>query len=233
MLTSPAGTTEQARELARELDVDLPPRDFVAADHMNFDALSAGQQHPNKHQLILVPRPAPSPKTRNYFSGGGGQDGLIAFRGAGHALGNRPLLFPILSASRSAYTFDAVEDAAYAEQPWAAGTQMHYVTGLQARNNARIVISGSADMLSNEFFDMEVQPVAAKTKAKTANRAFAREITQWAFKEIGVVKVVAVRHRLANATDAPANPHVYRIKNDIVRPSLPVGAVLVADIDRV
>jgi len=70
-------------------------------------------------------------------------------------------------------------------------------------------------MLSNEFFDMEVQPVAAKTKAKTANRAFAREITQWAFKEIGVVKVVAVRHRLANATDAPANPHVYRIKNDI------------------
>ena len=215
VLTSPAGTTEQARELARELDVDLPPRDFVAVDHMNFDALSARQQS-DKQQLILVPRSAPSPKIRNYFSGA--QDELIAFRGAGHALGNRPLLFPILPASRSAYTFDPVEDAAYAEQPWTAGTQMHYVTGLQARNNARIVISGSVEMLSNEFFDMEVQPAAAKTKTKTANRAFAREITQWAFKEIGVVKVLAVRHRLANATDAPVNPLVYRIKNDIVRP---------------
>ncbi|KAF8545490.1 Dolichyl-diphosphooligosaccharide--protein glycosyltransferase subunit WBP1 [Trichophaea hybrida] len=198
LLTSPSGTTEQARELAREIDIELPPRDFLAVDHFNFDTLSASE----KHDI-----------TKNYFSGNG-KDGVIAFRGAGHVLGNRPLLFPVLTASRMAYTYDTKEESTYVEEPWAVGTQMYYVTALQARNNARLTVSGSMDMFSDEFFDLEVKPTNGK-KTKTANQAFAKEITQWTFNEIGVVKVKAVRHYLTNETDAKINPSVYRIKNDI------------------
>ncbi|KAA8902588.1 Dolichyl-diphosphooligosaccharide--protein glycosyltransferase subunit WBP1 [Sphaerosporella brunnea] len=208
LLTSPFGTPEQARELARELDIDLPPRDFLAVDHFNYDTVSASE----KHDVILVQRPPPSKSAQNYFSGKEGD--VIAFRGTGHTLGNRPLLFPVLPAARTAYTYDTKEDFAYAEEPWSAGTQMHYVTAVQLRNNARVVVSGSAEMFSNEFFDMEVQAPNGQA-TKTANQEFAKEITQWAFQESGVVKVIAVRHYLSNQTDAPINPNVYRVKNDI------------------
>jgi oligosaccharyltransferase complex subunit beta len=214
LLTSPFGTTEQARELAREADIDLPPRDFLAVDHFNFDTLSESE----KHDLILVTRPALSKTTWNYFSGKGG-DEVIAFRGVGHILGNRPLLFPVLTASRTAYTYDSREESAYAEAPWTAGTQMHYVTAFQSRNNARFTVSGSTDMFSDEFFDLEVKSANGK-KTKTANQAFAKEITQWTFKEIGVVKVRAIRHYLTNETDAQINPNTYRVKNDVVCPNI-------------
>jgi oligosaccharyltransferase complex subunit beta len=210
LLTSRSETPEQARELARELDIDIPPRDYISVDHFNYDTLS----DPEKHDLILVTRPSRSTATQNYFSGKN-SDEVIAFRGVGHTLGNRPLLFPILKGSRTAYAYDTKEDFAYAEDPWTAGNQLHYVTAFQARNNARITVSGSTEMFSNEFFDLKVKAANGK-KTATANRAFAKEITQWTFKEVGVVKVVAIRHRLANETDAQINPQIYRIKNDIV-----------------
>jgi oligosaccharyltransferase complex subunit beta len=130
-------------------------------------------------------------------------------------LGNRPLLFPVLKASRTAYTYDTKEDEVFAEDAWTAGQQMYYLTALQARNDARLTISGSTDMFSDEFFGLEVEGPKGK-KTKTANRAFAKEITEWTFKETGVVEVKAVRHHLANETDAPMNPGMYRVKNDVV-----------------
>ncbi|CCX33821.1 Dolichyl-diphosphooligosaccharide--protein glycosyltransferase subunit WBP1 [Pyronema domesticum] len=208
VLTSPSGITEQARELARELEIDLPPRDFLAVDHFNYNTLSESE----KHDVILIPRPAKADNSQNYFSGKEGE--MIAFRGAGHMLGNRPLIFPVLSGSRTAYTYDTKEDFSYAEDPWVAGSQMHYVTALQARNNARITVSGSTDMFSDEFFAMEVQAPGSEKKIKTANREFAKEISGWTFQEIGVVKVAEVRHYLANTTEQ-VNPIVYRVKNDI------------------
>ncbi|KAI5793086.1 Dolichyl-diphosphooligosaccharide--protein glycosyltransferase subunit WBP1 [Geopyxis carbonaria] len=209
LLTSPSGTPEQARELARELDIELPPRDYSAVDHFNYDSISS----PEKHDIILVNRPAQSKGKQNYFSGKS-DDEVIAFRGAGHILGNRPLLFPILSGSRTAYTYDTKEDFAYAEDAWTTGTQMHYVTGMQARNNARFTVSGSTEMFSDEYFGMEVSKRNGK-KVITANRKFAKEITQWTFKETGVLKVVGIKHYLTNQTNAEINPSIYRVKNDV------------------
>jgi oligosaccharyltransferase complex subunit beta len=217
LLTSPSGTPEQARELARELDIDLPPRDFLAVDHFHHDVLSGSE----KHDVILVQRPALSKTAQNYFSGSSSNKDVIAFRGAGHTLGNRPLLFPVLPAERTAYTYDTKEDFAYAEDPWAAGAQMHYVSAMQLRNNARVVVSGSTEMFSDEFFDMEVAAPGGGEAKKTANQEFAKEITQWAFQETGVVRVIDVRHYLTNESNAEINPSVYRVKNDIVSCSSP------------
>lgn len=198
MLTSPSGTPEQARELARELDIELPPRDFLAVDHLNYHPVLGAE----KHDVLMVSRPARSAATQNYFSG----EGDVAFRGAGHTLGNRPLLFPVLRASRSAYTYDTKEDFSFAQDPWAAGNQMGLVSALQTRGNARVVVAGSADMFSDEFFAIE----------GAVNREFSRDLTQWVFQEVGVVQTVAVRHYLTNQTERVVNPNVYRVKNEIV-----------------
>lgn len=231
LLTSPSGTPEQARELARELDIDLPPRDFLAVDHSSYDVVSATES--GKHDVILIPRPGVSDSTQNYFAGssGEGEGEVIAFRGTGHGLGNRPLLFPVLSAGRAAYTYDTKEDFAYAEEPWTAGRQMQYVTAMQARNNARVVVAGSTEMFSDKFFDMMVKAPKAETEVHTANRKFAEQITSWVFMETGVVRVNAVRHYLTNTTDAQVNPNVYRVKNDIVRPPLPKTRALSSHTD--
>lgn len=210
VLASPSGTSEQTREFARELDINLPPRDHITADHFNYDTLSAS----DKHDLILVPLPASSSSVKNYFSNGG--NGLIAFRGVGHTLGNGPLLMPILSAARTSYAYDTKEDFAYAQDPWSAGTQMHLVSALQARNNARITIAGSVDMFSNEFFDLKVKKVGSGELQKTVNREFAKSLSEWTFMEKGVVKVIGIRNYLTNETGAEINPGMYRIKNDVV-----------------
>ena len=210
VLTSPSSIPEQIRELARELDIGLPPKDYIAVDHFNYDTVSKSE----KHDVILATRPAVSPAVYNYFSGK--QDDLIAFRGVGHTLGNAPLLVPILTAPRTAYAYDTKEDFAYAQDPWAAGTQMQLVSAMQARNNARITLVGSVDMFSNEFFDMKVQQPGSTESRKTANKEFCKDIAAWTFGEKGIVKVNAIRHYLSNEPNAPVNPNMYRIKNDVV-----------------
>jgi oligosaccharyltransferase complex subunit beta len=123
---------------------------------------------------------------------------------------------PILTAARTSYAYDTKEDFVYAQDPWSAGTQMHLVSALQARNNARVTIAGSVDMFSNEFFDLKVKKVGSEKPQKAVNRVFAKNLSEWTFMEKGVVKVVGVRHYLKNETDAEINPGMYRIKNDVV-----------------
>lgn len=77
-------------------------------------------------------------------------------------------------------------------------------------------MSGSAEIFSDEFFGMTVKAQGSDKKVKVANRAFAKEVTSWTFKEIGVTKVVGIRHYLTGETNAPINPSMYRIKNDVV-----------------
>src|SRR5437667_3382981 len=98
-------------------------------------------------------------------------------------LGNSPLVQPILKAPRTAYSYDQKESAAYADDDtvFAAGSQLALVVGVQARNNARITFVGGADMVGDASFTN-----------KTANRAFAKDISAWTFQETGVLKVQSV-----------------------------------------
>lgn len=211
ILTSPKGTPEQTREFARELDINLPPKDYLVVDHFSHDTLST-----EKHDMVIVKRPEVSTSTQNYFSpSSSSTEDIIAYRGVGHTLGNGPLLNPILTAGRTSYAYDTIDDAVYAEDPWSAGSQLHLVSALQARNNARITISGSAEIFSDVFYGLNVKPPGSTKKVKVANRAFGRDVTAWTFKETGVVKVVGIKHYLTNETDAQINPSLYRIKNDV------------------
>jgi oligosaccharyltransferase complex subunit beta len=203
--------------LLLELDIHLAPeRSSVVVDHFNYDALSA----PEKHDVLLVPRPdALRPDVKSFFKGSG-SDELIAFpHGVGQTLGNEsPLLAPILRAPRTAYSHDPKEETEGAEDPFAVGAQLALVSTVQARNSARFTVVGAAEMLQDTWFDAKVKSSSGAAKeVTTANRAFAKEVSGWTFNEIGVLKVGRIEHYLNEEPKTNVtNPKIYRIKNKVV-----------------
>lgn len=163
----------------------------------------------------------------NFFKGDGKGGESIAFpRAVGQVLGNSsPLLTPILRAPRTAYSYSAKDDADGIDELFASGQQLSLVTTMQARNSARFTVVGSAELFEDTWFDAQVKRsiglggvgTDAKT-VKTVNHAFAREVTGYTFKEIGVLKVQKIEHHLdeGDARSEISNPKIYRVKNDIV-----------------
>jgi oligosaccharyltransferase complex subunit beta len=209
--------------LLLELDIHLPTdRNSLVVDHFNYDTVSSA----DAHDVILTPRPdALRPDIKNFFQGEASD--VIAFpRAVGQTLGNNsPLLAPILRAPRTAYSYNPKDEAEGVEDPFAVGAQLSLVTSIQARNSARLTVLGSAELLEDAWFDAKVKRSvgvdganANAKQVKTANQAFAKEVTGWTFNEIGVLKVGKITHYLnedgvkSNIT----NPKIYRVKNDVV-----------------
>jgi oligosaccharyltransferase complex subunit beta len=145
---------------------------------------------------------------------------VIAFpRGVGQTLGNTsPLLTPILRAPRTAYSYNPKDEVEGVEDPFAVGQQLSLITTMQARNSARFTVIGAAEMLENTWFDSKVRRSNGKD-AKTANQAFAKDVTGWTFNEIGVLQVGMIEHFLneGGVKSNITNPKIYRVKNDVVR----------------
>ncbi|TVY23785.1 Dolichyl-diphosphooligosaccharide--protein glycosyltransferase 48 kDa subunit [Lachnellula hyalina] len=219
-LSSSHPTPSALVSLLLELDIHLPSdRTGLVVDHFNYDTISAAE----KHDVVLVPRPdALRSDVKNFFAGDGKD--VIAFpKGVGQTLGNTsPLLTPILRAPRTAYSYNPKEEVEGVDDPFAVGQQLSLVTAMQARNSARFTVIGASEMLENAWFDAKVKPSAGLTgaasdkAAKTANQAFAKEVTGWTFNEIGVLKVGKIEHHLDEGETEPViNPKIYRVKNDV------------------
>lgn len=239
-LSASSPTSSALSSLLLELDIHLPPdRTSLVVDHFNYDELASSEQH----DVLLLPRPGPlRPDVVNYF--GGDKDDLIAFpRAVGQVLGNdSPLLAPLLRAPSTAYAYNPKDEAATVEEPFGTGQQLSLVSTMQARNSARFVVLGSVEMLEDAWFAAQVKrgsgPGNSKKQA-TANRAFAKEISAWAFKELGVLQVGRIEHHHNTPDEKPSrnttalmtadsNPKIYRVKSDVVsaihpsRPPLPL-----------
>lgn len=221
-LSADSPTPTAISSLLLELDIHLPPdRTSLVVDHFNYDTSSASE----KHDVLLLPQPSPLRKdARNFFGG----EGTIAFpRAVAQELGNTsPLLAPILRAKSTAYSYNPKDDIESVEDPFAVGEQISLVSSLQARNSARFTVFGSAEALENKWFDAKIKALGGKD-SKTANREFARQVSAWAFKELGVLKVGDVQHHLSTISEGTAgndsvaqlgylNPTIYRVKNDVV-----------------
>ncbi|KAI1328676.1 Dolichyl-diphosphooligosaccharide-protein glycosyltransferase 48kDa subunit [Xylariaceae sp. FL0255] len=144
-------------------------------------------------------------------------DGLLAFpRGCGQTLGQSPLLTPVLRAPSTAYSYNPKEQGEVLDDLFASGAQLSLVSTLQARNSARFTVVGSAEMLSDKWFDAKVKKAGEKDSVKTLNRDFAKAVSGWTFKETGVLRVNWIEHHL-NEVGAgnETNPKIYRIKNDV------------------
>ena len=218
-LSGESATPSSISSLLWEFDITLPPEKLShAVDHFTYDKVSSSE----KHDVLLLPRPAPlRPEVKDFFGG----EGVVAVpRAVAQILGNdNQLLYPVLRAGATAYSYCLKEEESSSEEPFATGEQIALVSALQARNSARFTVLGSVEALQDKWFDASVQtPKGSKTK--TANRAFFQRVTEWTFKELGVLRVGAVTHRLSSALDQPgnktpttgSNPPNYRVKNDVV-----------------
>ncbi|KAI5861062.1 Dolichyl-diphosphooligosaccharide-protein glycosyltransferase 48kDa subunit [Durotheca rogersii] len=209
----PAPTTIVS--LLLELDIHLPPdRQGLVVDHFNYDISSS----PEKHDVLLLPPPGPlRPDIKDFFAPTSTDGEFIAFpNGMGQALGPGALLSPILRAPSTSYSYNPKEQAEVIDDLFASGAQLSLVSTLQARNSARFTVLGSADMLSDKWFDAKVKKVGEKKAAGTLNREFSKQVSGWTFKETGVLRVNWIEHHLnePGASNA-SNPKIYRIKNDV------------------
>ncbi|KNA15821.1 hypothetical protein SOVF_094730 [Spinacia oleracea] len=136
----------------------------------------------------------------------------LLFRGIAHSVNAASsLVLKVLSASPAAYS--ANPSSKLSSPPALTGTSISLVSVVQARNNARVLISGSLDMFSDRFLRSSVQKAGTShTYEKSGNEQFLAEISKWIFHERGHLKAVNVRHHKVGETNEPS---IYRINDDL------------------
>ncbi|XP_073296383.1 dolichyl-diphosphooligosaccharide--protein glycosyltransferase 48 kDa subunit-like [Primulina huaijiensis] len=136
----------------------------------------------------------------------------VLFKGIGHSLNpENSLVLKVLSASASAYS--ANPNMKLSSPPSLTGTAISLVSIVQARNNARIMISGSLNMFSNRLFRSGVQKAGNSNKyVKSGNEQFVTELSKWIFHERGHLKSVNIKHNKVGETE---EPQTYRINDDL------------------
>ncbi|XP_021757923.1 dolichyl-diphosphooligosaccharide--protein glycosyltransferase 48 kDa subunit-like isoform X2 [Chenopodium quinoa] len=136
----------------------------------------------------------------------------VLFRGIAHSVNAASsLALKVLSASPAAYS--ANPNHKLSKPPALTGTSISLVSVVQARNNARVLISGSLDMFSDRFLRSNVQKAGTSFKyEKSGNEQFLTELSKWIFHERGHLKAVNVKHRKLGETNEPS---IYRIKDDL------------------
>ncbi|XP_043709675.1 dolichyl-diphosphooligosaccharide--protein glycosyltransferase 48 kDa subunit-like [Telopea speciosissima] len=136
----------------------------------------------------------------------------VLFQGVGHTLNPaNNLVLKVLSASPSAYS--ANPKSKLSTPPSLTGSTISLVSVVQARNNARVLISGSLSLFSNRFLRSGVQKAGSSIKfEKSGNELFVTELSKWIFHERGHLKAVNVRHHKVGESDEPA---IYRINDDL------------------
>lgn len=121
------------------------------------------------------------------------------------------LVLQLLTADTTAYSY--VPENQIKEYPHAVGKGTLLIAALQARNNARVVFSGSLFTFSNQAFESPVQKNGGKYYEKSGNQDVATSIGQWVFGEVGRLRVVSINHHKIGETETPQS---YTITDDIV-----------------
>ncbi|KAL2733706.1 dolichyl-diphosphooligosaccharide--protein glycosyltransferase 48 kDa subunit [Vespula squamosa] len=193
------------RELASECGFEIDEEGASVIDHMNYDVSDSG------YHTMIVANPI------NLIDAsvivGSQKIPPLLYEGTGLiADANNPLLLRLLTAANSAYSYNP--NNPIKEYPHAVGKNTLLIGALQARNNARVLFSGSLFFFSDEAFTKSVQKVQGDQKyEKSGNEAVAKAMTQWVFKENGVIRVSAVHHQRVGETQPPP---AYTVKDDVV-----------------
>lgn len=175
------------REIASECGFEMDEESAAVIDHFNYDVSDDGE-----HTRIVV-----SPK--NLISAptivGDKNTQPLLFEGTGLILDkDNTLVLPILTADSTAYSYNPKNQVK--EYPHAVGRKTVLIAALQARNNARIVFSGSLFFFSDEAFNSGVAKVHGDkvSAAQSGNKALSIHLSQWAFGERGRLRVRNVDH---------------------------------------
>uniref|UniRef100_F1L1C8 Dolichyl-diphosphooligosaccharide--protein glycosyltransferase 48 kDa subunit n=1 Tax=Ascaris suum TaxID=6253 RepID=F1L1C8_ASCSU len=203
-----AGTQigDALRDLAAENGFEFDEDKTAVIDHLNYDTvLDEGDHttiiaHPS--QLMSAPK----------IVGDSRSQAPILFKGAALVAdrSNR-LRLELLTAATSAYSFNPHSNIE--EYPAAVGRSAILVGALQARNNARVLLTGSLAMFSDAFINANVNKVGSTSKpVKSGNLQLITELSKWVLMEKGVLRVKSVtHHRVGEKTP----PREYTIMDDV------------------
>lgn len=196
------------REIAAEHGFEFEEAGTSVIDHHNYDQTLDSGDHTTlvvgKDQLISA----------ELIVGNSAKLHPVLFKGIGLVAGKtNNLALSIVRASGTAYSYDP--KAVRATNPSIAGSRTLLVGGLQSRNNARIVFTGSSELFSNTFFSAKTNSVNPSVQgAQSGNADFATAITRWVMKESGVLRVKTVNHHKKGETVPPVEG--YFITEDVV-----------------
>jgi oligosaccharyltransferase complex subunit beta len=142
VLAAEGGASDVVRDIATECGVDLDEEEnAVVIDHINNADLAADHtviaaSDLIKSKAILGPKRIEAP---------------VLFRGIGMGVNpSNELVVKVLTAPPT--TFSSSPSAKQAKVLTASGKNLVLVAVLQARNHARVLISGSLDLFSDKFF---------------------------------------------------------------------------------
>jgi oligosaccharyltransferase complex subunit beta len=186
---------EAIRDLASECGIEFDEEKTAVIDHLNYDVSDTG-----RHTLIVA-------DPQNLISApimvGSMKVSPLLFRGIGMtADAENPLVLDVLHASWTSYSFNPEEKIT--EYPHAVGQNTLLIAGQQARNNARVLFFGSLDFFSDEFFTSSVQNANGGQKfGQSGNQELAVSLSQWVFKEKGVLRVGKVQHHISGEARPP------------------------------
>jgi len=184
------------QEIATECGFELDTEKSAVIDHLNYDVKDEG-----KHTLLVAD---PSNLIKASTIVGSDQVGPLLFRGNGIiADRENPLVLEVLTADSSAYSYNP--DDEITEYPHVVGKNTLLIAALQARNNARVIFSGSLDFFSDEFFNSPVhKAMGGVSSARSGNEALATALSKWVFKESGVLRVGEVEYYKEGETNKPS-----------------------------
>ncbi|KAJ3589215.1 hypothetical protein NHX12_010062 [Muraenolepis orangiensis] len=185
------------RELGSECGIEFDEEKTAVIDHHNFDVSDPGEHTvivADPENLLKAPTIVGTPTNKP-----------ILFKGVGMVADpENPLVLDILTGSSTSYSF--FPDRPISQYPHAVGKNTLLIAGLQARNNARVVFSGSMLFFSDAFFNSAVQKATpgSQRHEQTGNMELAEALSSWVFKESGVLRVGAVTHRKVGESSPPA-----------------------------
>jgi oligosaccharyltransferase complex subunit beta len=201
LIATSEGAAEGVLELASELGSEIDVTGTAVIDHFHFNAATDDGHH--SHVVI----PASSVSKDASFAVGQ-LSGPVLFRGVAQQIEKTPFVFPLLSASKTAYS--AVPGERLEDNNVLIGQDIVLVTGIQGRNNARCVISGSLDLFSDAFFTAQVVDGSAAS-APSANVEFAANLWSWVTKHRGNIRLVDFHQHGSDSLPA----HTYVVKENI------------------
>ncbi|XP_025837356.1 dolichyl-diphosphooligosaccharide--protein glycosyltransferase 48 kDa subunit [Agrilus planipennis] len=224
LVAASSSTGDAIRELASECGLEIDEEGAYVIDHFNFDATDSGQ-----HTKIIVPSKnlidAPvivGDKTEIDNNSEKQELSPLLYQGTGILIDTEnPLVLPLLTADSTAYSYNPNQPIK--EYPHAVGKNVVLIAGLQARNNARVVFSGSLSFFSDEFITSPLEKPQDEIKFnRTGNKIVADEISKWVFKEHGTLRVRSVKHHKLGETEPPKaytvmDKVVYTIEIDILK----------------
>ncbi|KAL9245993.1 hypothetical protein vseg_019582 [Gypsophila vaccaria] len=205
ILAANDNASEFVRSVASECGVDFDEdSSAVVVDHTSY----AVSEIEGDHTLIASDNLIKS----DVILGREKIEAPVLFRGIAHSVNPaNSLVVKVLSASPAAYS--SKPNSKLSTPPTITGTSISLVSVVQARNNARILISGSLDMFSDRFLRSGVQKAGTAIKhEKSGNEQFVTELSKWIFHERGHLKALNVKHHKVGETNEPS---MYRINDDL------------------